>query len=176
MQINTSITLRIKDVPAGATSEDVKAAISAEIPSSKETPTIKVTLCPSCSNDNSQTGLLEFLPRAPAFLDEVMNDHLGAHEYQLEMPNSGDINIDRNFYGLTALYPFPENLVVADIVAVTGLDGHAYGSWRGWGRLKRMWLRDFMGPEFPNCRTMIYGYDSKLEGVEESTVTAGAET
>ncbi|KAF8532980.1 hypothetical protein BDD12DRAFT_810546 [Trichophaea hybrida] len=147
MQSTKSMILRIKDVPAGTASEDIKAVISTEIPSPEEITTIKVTLCPSCSNDNSQTGLLEFLPRTPAFLDEVMNDHLGAHEYQLEVPNGGDINIDRNFYGLTALYD------------------------RGRGRLKRMWLRDFVGPEFPNCRTMIYGYDSKLEnnGFEDIT-------
>jgi len=48
------------------------------------------------------------------------------------------------------------------IVAITGLDGHAYGSWRGKGNLGRMWLRDFLSKDLPNCRTMIYGYNSKL--------------
>lgn len=48
------------------------------------------------------------------------------------------------------------------IVAVAGLDGHAYGSWRGRGTLGRMWLRDFFAKDLPNCRTMTYGYDSKL--------------
>jgi protein SERAC1 len=45
---------------------------------------------------------------------------------------------------------------------VTGLDGHAYGSFRGKGSLGRMWLRDFLSKDLPNCRTMIYGYNSKL--------------
>jgi hypothetical protein len=48
------------------------------------------------------------------------------------------------------------------VVAVTGLDGHAYGSWRGRGDLAEMWLRDFFSEDFPDCRTMIYGYNSKL--------------
>src|SRR5438876_677586 len=48
------------------------------------------------------------------------------------------------------------------IIAITGLDGHAYGSWRGKGPLGRMWLRDFLSKDLPHCRTMIYGYNSKL--------------
>ena len=48
------------------------------------------------------------------------------------------------------------------IVAITGLDGHAYGSWRGKGNLGRMWLRDFFSKDLPRCRTMVYGYNSKL--------------
>jgi hypothetical protein len=48
------------------------------------------------------------------------------------------------------------------VIAITGLDGHAYGSWRGKGNLGRMWLRDFLSKDLPHCRTMIYGYNSKL--------------
>lgn len=52
---------------------------------------------------------------------------------------------------------------LASIVAVTGLDGHAWGSWRGRGQMGRMWLRDFLSKDLPNCRTMIYGYNTKLK-------------
>ena len=48
------------------------------------------------------------------------------------------------------------------VIAITGLDGHAYGSWRGKGSLGRMWLRDFLCKDLPYCRVMIYGYNSKL--------------
>lgn len=48
------------------------------------------------------------------------------------------------------------------VIAITGLDGHAYGSWRGKGNLGQMWLRDFLSKDLPYCRTMIYGYNSKL--------------
>jgi hypothetical protein len=54
------------------------------------------------------------------------------------------------------------NLLRRSIIAITGLDGHAYGSWRGKGNLGRMWLRDFLSKDLPCCRTMIYGYNSKL--------------
>ncbi|EED21563.1 hypothetical protein TSTA_087990 [Talaromyces stipitatus ATCC 10500] len=45
---------------------------------------------------------------------------------------------------------------------IAGLDGHAYGSWQGRGNLGRMWLCDFLSKDLPQCRTMIYGYNSKL--------------
>ena len=55
------------------------------------------------------------------------------------------------------------------VIAIAGLDGHAYGSWEGRGELGRMWLRDFFSKDLPYCRTMIYGYNSKLSsyGIEK---------
>lgn len=54
------------------------------------------------------------------------------------------------------------NLSRYSVIAITGLDGHAYGSWKGKGNLNRMWLRDFLSKDLPNCRTLTYGYNSKL--------------
>jgi hypothetical protein len=48
------------------------------------------------------------------------------------------------------------------IIAIAGLDGHVYGSWRGQGNHGRMWQRDFLSKDLPRCCTMIYGYNSKL--------------
>lgn len=62
------------------------------------------------------------------------------------------------------------------IVAVTGLNGHAYGSWRGRGTSQRMWLCDFMRKDFPDCRTMIYGYNSKLDAHGTHTILDYAKT
>lgn len=47
-------------------------------------------------------------------------------------------------------------------MAVTTLSAHAFESWRGKGDLGRMWLRDFLSVGLPNCRTMTYGYYSRL--------------
>ena len=62
------------------------------------------------------------------------------------------------------------NLPRNSIIAITGLDGHAYGSWRGKGNLGRMWLRDFLSKNLPHCRTMIYGYNSKLSSHGVDTI------
>jgi hypothetical protein len=48
------------------------------------------------------------------------------------------------------------------IIAITGLDGHAYGSWRTKVNLRRTWFRDFFSKDLPRCRTMTFGYNSKL--------------
>lgn len=48
------------------------------------------------------------------------------------------------------------------IITIARLDGHAYVSWQGRGNLGRIWLRDFLSKDLPRCRTMIYGYNSKL--------------
>jgi hypothetical protein len=63
------------------------------------------------------------------------------------------------------------DLTDVSIIAITGLDGNAYGSWRGRGNLDRMWLRDFLSKDMPQCRTMIYGYDSKLSNRGIDTLT-----
>lgn len=45
---------------------------------------------------------------------------------------------------------------------MTGLAGHAYGSWRG--REKDvMWLKDFLPNNIGNIRIMSYGYDTSLD-------------
>ena len=55
------------------------------------------------------------------------------------------------------------NGVLCSIIAVTGLGGHAYGSWRN-RESNNMWLHDFLPNRFKNVRIMTYGYDSKLTG------------
>jgi hypothetical protein len=53
------------------------------------------------------------------------------------------------------------------VVAVTGLAGHAFGSWRN-RDTHQMWLKDFLPNYIQNIRVMSYGYDSSLVGYKES--------
>ena len=57
------------------------------------------------------------------------------------------------------------------MVFVTGLAGHAYGSWKISGGTT-MWIQDFLVPDLQqyNFRILTYGYDSQLPG---STSNAG---
>ncbi|KAL4745854.1 hypothetical protein BDW72DRAFT_186006 [Aspergillus terricola var. indicus] len=120
-----------------------------------------VTIVPSCYKpDTERVGLVRFRGGVPRFLSALTADPLG--DWQVEMGDT-DISFDSHFFGFTQLYaPLEEEPVVADIIAIAGLDGHAYGSWQGRGNLGRMWLRDFLSKDLPQCRTMIYGYNSKL--------------
>ncbi|CAG7941474.1 unnamed protein product [Penicillium salamii] len=131
--------------------------------------TAEITIVPSCyESDTERVALVQFGGGMPRFLHELKVDPLG--DWQVEMGND-DINFDCHFFGFTQLYaPDDDELVVADIIAIAGLDGHAYGSWQGRGNLGRMWLRDFLSKDLPQCRTMIYGYNSKLSSHGVDTI------
>jgi hypothetical protein len=157
--------LRVTGLSASQPDEELAASLKATINNKltdkgKAKPNIKVDVVPSCYDDKDKVALLECCGGLPTFLSALEVNPLG--EWQTEMGNT-DINFDQHFFGFTQLYtPATDTPVVADVIAITGLDGHAYGSWRGKGSLGRMWLRDFLCKDLPNCRTMIYGYNSKL--------------
>ena len=49
------------------------------------------------------------------------------------------------------------------VVAVTGLGGHAFESWRN-GESNQMWLQDFLPNNIKGIRVMTYGYNTELVG------------
>lgn len=57
--------------------------------------------------------------------------------------------------------------VLLSVVAVTGLAGHAFGSWRS-RETHQMWLKDFLPKDVNSVRIMTYGYDSSLVGLDRS--------
>lgn len=56
------------------------------------------------------------------------------------------------------------------IIAIAGLDGHAYGSSQGKSNLGWMLLRNLLSKDLPSGRTMIYGYNSKLSSHGPDTI------
>jgi protein SERAC1 len=48
-------------------------------------------------------------------------------------------------------------------IAITGLGGHAFGSFKEKGG-QHMWLRDSLPYDLPGVRILVYGYDSHLVG------------
>ena len=48
------------------------------------------------------------------------------------------------------------------MIAIPGIDGHAYGSWKSKGGSNQVWLRHYLEEEMPSLRVMIYGYHAKL--------------
>ena len=72
-------------------------------------------------------------------------------------PSNRSWRVDKNFIGFTPLSD-PDDANV-DIVAVTGLGGHALGSFRSSDGLS-VWLRDFAHEDIPQARFITYGYDT----------------
>ncbi|KAK1246563.1 hypothetical protein MKX08_000365 [Trichoderma sp. CBMAI-0020] len=76
------------------------------------------------------------------------------------------LSIDKDFYGLTTLFdPTPRDHKI-DVIALSGLGSHAFGSFRQ-RKGSHMWLRDSLPYDLtsentnkPMARIMIYGYES----------------
>jgi hypothetical protein len=51
--------------------------------------------------------------------------------------------------------------VIRSIVAITGLAGHALGSWRS-PISNEVWLRDYLPKDIPNTRVLTYGYNTTI--------------
>jgi len=69
--------------------------------------------------------------------------------------------VDHKFEGFTPLND-PEDADV-DIVAITGLGGHALGSFRATNGAF-VWLRDSAPEDMPTARFLTYGYDTTVVG------------
>ena len=72
-------------------------------------------------------------------------------------PSNRSWRVDKDFIGFTPLSD-PDDANV-DIVAVTGLGGHALGSFRSADGMS-VWLRDFAPEDIPRARFITYGYDT----------------
>jgi hypothetical protein len=55
------------------------------------------------------------------------------------------------------------NNIPLSLIAVTGLNGHPFASWKEKDG-NFMWLRDGLPQALPNTRIMTYGYNSRLSG------------
>ncbi|KAH0608276.1 uncharacterized protein H6S33_002328 [Morchella sextelata] len=136
------------------------------------------SLYPSCSGaDVSQTAVLNLKLQGPPpeLVKPVVEN--GNESVFVDVPEhvAGEkgvqFEIDTHFYDLTPLNTPEEEQDIVDIVAVTGLAGHAYGSWKS-RKTQKMWLQDFLPiePDIRRVRIMTYGYNTKLI---ENTVDDG---
>ncbi|KAK5989673.1 Protein SERAC1-like protein [Cladobotryum mycophilum] len=96
---------------------------------------------------------------APGLLETAIKGEVGVAADRLK--------VDVDFLGITPLADSLQDSTV-DIIAVTGLAGHAFGSWKSKDK-PDMWLRDFLPQSILNARILTYGYDTKLPGSQSET-------
>jgi hypothetical protein len=60
---------------------------------------------------------------------------------------------------------------MCSIIAVTGLAGHAFGSWKSRTQDHQMWLRDFLPVDLRDAdvRILTFGYNSGLKNSTSSS-------
>ncbi|MCJ1452831.1 hypothetical protein MMC28_003176 [Mycoblastus sanguinarius] len=164
------LIFRVSGLPNGPPREIkslLAAAIKQQCCTEKTYPNFEITPLPSCYSQQSESSaaLLRFETGTPEFLTDIVVDPLDSVHVQVEDAGAANasITIDRHFHGFTQLYHTDGSQeIAADIIAITGMDAHAYGSWMSKDDPNKMWLRDFLSKDLPDCRTMIYGYHSKL--------------
>lgn len=117
-----------------------------------------LSVFPACHGDR-QVALCE-VDTSASLIRTVHKVHKGLSRVTAGEDNI-QLDLDTQFYDMTPLNAPGE--VVADVVAVTGLAGHAFGSWRSRDTGK-MWLKDFLSEDVSGVRIMTYGYNSSLVG------------
>ncbi|KAK4444370.1 P-loop containing nucleoside triphosphate hydrolase protein, partial [Podospora aff. communis PSN243] len=87
-----------------------------------------------------------------------------------QLNRNKDLIIDDEFHGITTLYAPPPEDHKVDIIALSGLGGHAFGSFKERGGT-HMWLRDALPYDLTHedtdrsmARVMTYGYESAVAG------------
>ncbi|KAI5814913.1 hypothetical protein BZA77DRAFT_317793 [Pyronema omphalodes] len=101
---------------------------------------------------------------------QYRNDRYNAHhEVHSRSGEQVSVSIDRDFYSMTPLYQPLGRTAKYDLIAVTGLSAHAFGSWKSPDQAYRMWLRDFLPSECPDIRVHIWGYFSSIMNVSSTT-------
>ncbi|KAH0603219.1 uncharacterized protein H6S33_008223 [Morchella sextelata] len=167
----SSQVFRVRSIPPDADISEVLSILREKFLNNHIDPD-ESSIAPS-PYDNTQTAFIQFFNFPPETLANLGHNGSIVLTYRFR-PKKVNIIIDKDFYELTQLYKPEELPITADIVAVSGLNGHAYGSWRrkrGSGSVQSMWLRDFLCDDLPSCRTMIFGCNTNLTDSGTHTIS-----
>lgn len=99
-----STIFRITGLPIGPEDEtlsSVKEALRQHASSSELQRLGKITVAPSCYDDQTSVALLEWKGETPNFLSSLTTSPLSSWEIELD---NEDISFDRHFFGFTQLY------------------------------------------------------------------------
>ncbi|CEJ83117.1 hypothetical protein VHEMI03143 [[Torrubiella] hemipterigena] len=153
-------TFRVKGIPLDWDADQLQSASNEQ--DGAALPTVKSLALETHGRSLSATVNFESLPNSMKALNRERS-------WNIHLPNnSAPLSLDDNFYGMTTIFAPPAEHHKVDVVAISGLGGHAFGSFKKRGG-NFMWLRDALpfdlGDETTNgpmARVLIYGYNSKV--------------
>ena len=146
---------------------------------SRQLPEYHFSIVPTCDRETEITALVEFPLGLPEFLLPLRTNPYGSQQFTHDQEL---ITFDRNFVGFTQLSTAEPAVVEYDhlyycdkadshsVIAICGIDGHAYGSWQSKESPYPMWLRHFLPKDFPSCRIMTWGYSGKLARLDHAII------
>ncbi|KAF2193038.1 hypothetical protein K469DRAFT_551882 [Zopfia rhizophila CBS 207.26] len=165
--VHPSRTFRVCGVPLGWDADRVQSFLADQVSSAG--PIIR-SLADE-AHGRSRVATVSF-QNIPAPLQKLETDR----PWQLTLPSSSKnqstrqqcLALDQDFFGITTLYACPPQDYNVDVIAISGLGGHAFGSFKERGG-EHMWLRDSLPYDLTSedngrsmARVIIYGYDSTV--------------
>lgn len=160
MVADSEIAFRLRGVPAGFSIPEVAAELAQSLDLAQDISVKIYSLSCDPVRKDEQVGTLAF-SRIPASLQR-------RHEISFTSssgPREIQFILDAHFEGFTPLHRSLEKKCKVDIIAVCGLNGHAFGSYKQKDG-PYMWLRDGLRNDIPNARIFTYGYDTRAASIQ----------
>lgn len=172
MDVSSSTVLRVRGLPSTRSKKEVISLLARSLQIGPEAPGLRIT---SLARDpyrvQNQMATVMFLRDIPPLFMTSGRSEWSINVSEATSGSDSDwdqvLTFDTHFHGLTALSTPQSEEEVIDCVAVCGLGGHAFGSFKEKGT-SYMWLRDSLPKDLPNLRILLYGYESGLEGSDSS--------
>ncbi|KIV80590.1 hypothetical protein PV11_08081 [Exophiala sideris] len=163
-----SPTYRLRRIPAGVSGLKLQRFLCQVIPGLDLQQLHIASLAPTPDDHNkppSQTATLQIYEPLPPSL---VFDGNGVCTFQIPGQRHPLI-FDTHFLGITPLNVVDSGEHDFDLIAVSGLASHPFGSWKKHASnpgstsiASFMWLRDQLPADFPSIRVLVHGYDTKL--------------
>lgn len=172
MAMSSSTVLRVRGLPCNRNIDEVTSLLERSLKIGSEASGLKITsLAKDPNRVKYQVATLMFLKEIPqiftASTAQEWSVNVSEAEYSSESDGYPALTFDTHFHGLTALSTPRSEEAAVDCVAVCGLGGHAFGSFKEKGN-SYMWLRDSLPKDLPNLRILLYGYESGLDGSDSN--------
>lgn len=155
---------RVSGIPDGYSDSQIRALLARELHLDDDVLIEIFSLARSPLRQGERIATLSF-SHIPAELSEHGQQHI---DIPSTCPDSRgprkQVILDSHFEGFTPLHTSEDDECYVDIIALSGLNGHAFGSFKAKGG-SHMWLRDALPLDMPNARIFIYGYDTSPDSV-----------
>ncbi|KAL7937552.1 hypothetical protein V8C35DRAFT_183222 [Trichoderma chlorosporum] len=142
---NKAVTYRLRGVPSKLEEQDVKELVKKALTLENDIIVDINSLADDPSRRGEKIATLEFSQRPQ---EACLNRQIF-------------LLFDTHFRGLTPLHTRSDAECNIDLIAVSGLGSHAFGSFKERNG-SYMWLRDSLPHDIPNIRILIYGYDTQM--------------
>lgn len=142
---------RLRGLPGDWDEEETKAFLQAKLSLSEDTELTVHSLACHPTRPGEKIATLGF-SKIPTYLEK-------SQEHSITLGKRRQLVLDTHFEGFTPLHSIEDEESQIYIVALSGLNGHAFGSFKQ-KKGGRMWLRDDLPCDLEHARVFVYGYDT----------------